>query len=117
MAVLRVNAPIATPARIELVAVFVSHLPTRLSTSVLAPLGEALIQIRPDDALIELGAANVLHTVEGVLVAVVLDEAEPARRLLEAVKTHDQPLDLTTSVEFVSHCVETEGRCWTRLTC
>lgn len=80
--------------RIVLGAVLVAHLATGLTAAVLPALGEAFIEIGPDDTLIQLGAADVLHAVEGVLVSVVLDEAEAARCLLEAVEAHDQAFDL-----------------------
>lgn len=59
------------------------------SVPVLSALGEALVKIRSNDALVELGAADVLHAVQCILVCVVLDKAEPAGSLLEAVKAHD----------------------------
>ncbi len=58
---------------------------------------EARVQVGSDDALIQLGAANVLHAVQRVLMRVVFDEAESARRLVEAVEAHYQPLDLAAS--------------------
>ena len=88
------GSTISTPARVVLCPVLVADLPTALSTAILPSLGEALVQIGPDDALVELGAANVLHAVERILVCVVLDEAEAARCLLEAVQAHDEALDL-----------------------
>jgi hypothetical protein len=60
----------------------------------LPALGKALVQVSTDDALVQLGASDVLHAVQSILVRVVLDKAEPARRLLEAVEAHDEPLDL-----------------------
>ena len=61
---------------------------------ILSTLRKALVEIGTNYALVELGASNVLHAVEGVLVSVVLDKAEAARRLLKAIETHDQALDL-----------------------
>lgn len=61
---------------------------------VLPALGKALVQVGADDALVQLGAADVLHAVQRILVRVVLDEAEAAGRLLEAVEAHDEALDL-----------------------
>lgn len=82
------SSAVSTPARIILGPVLVAHLTTALSTSVLPALGETLVQIRPNDTLIELSAANVLHAIQRILVCVVFDEAEPAWRLLKSVKTH-----------------------------
>lgn len=58
-------------------------------------LCKALVEIGTDDALVQLGASDVLHAVKRILVSVVLDEAESAWRLLEAVKAHDKALDLS----------------------
>jgi hypothetical protein len=92
---IRVRLAVSTSSRIILVPVLISNLATTLTTAILPALGKSLIQIRPDNALVELGAANVLHAVERVLVCVVLDEAEATGRLLKAVKAHDEALDLT----------------------
>lgn len=62
---------------------------------ILSTLCKTLVEIGTDDALVELGASNIFHAIERVLVSVVFDEAEAARRLLEAIKTHNQALDLT----------------------
>jgi hypothetical protein len=56
---------------------------------VLPALREALVQIRTDDALVELGSTDIFHAVKSVLMCMVLDEAEAARSLLETIKTHD----------------------------
>ena len=63
---------------------------------VLPTLCESLVEIGADDALVQLGASNILHAVKSVLVSVVFDEAESARRLLKAVEAHDKALDLAT---------------------
>ena len=88
-----VHPAVATSSRVVLVAVFVAHLASRLSSPVLPAFGEALIQVGTDDAFVEFGAANVFHAVQGVLVCVVLDKAEAARCLLEAIEAHDEALD------------------------
>lgn len=62
---------------------------------ILPALGKALVEISSDDTLIQLGAANVLHAVERVLVGVVLDEAEATGCLLESIETHHEALDLS----------------------
>lgn len=80
-----------------------SHVP------VLTALGESLVKVSTDDALIELGTANVLHAVERILMAVVFDEAETAGSLLVAVQTHDEALDLTAS------CVQCQRWCCNQL--
>lgn len=112
------SAP-ATTARVIFVAVLVTDLATRLAASeivltaatcsqissdlpILTALGETLIQISTDDTLVQLGAANVLHAVQRVLVVVVFDEAEPAWSLLVAVETHDKSLYFTTSEPHMS---------------
>ena len=96
---IRVRLTVAAPSRIILVPVLVSNLSTTLAPTILPALGEALIQIRANNALVQLGAANVLHAVERILVGVVLDEAEAARRLLEAVEAHDEALNLAALAE------------------
>ena len=63
---------------------------------VLPTLCESLVEIGADDALVQLGASNILHAVKSVLVSVVFDEAESARRLLKSVEAHDKALDLAT---------------------
>jgi len=88
-----------TTARIKLLAVLIPNLPTTLTTPILPSLSKSLIQIAPDNPLIELGPANVLHAVQRVLVRVVLDEAEAAGRLVEAVQAHDQALDAAALAE------------------
>jgi hypothetical protein len=88
------GAPVATPARVILGPVLIAHLPAALAPSILPSLRKALVQVRANDALVQLRAANVLHAVQRILVCVVLDEAEAARCLLEAVQAHDQALDL-----------------------
>lgn len=81
-------------ALVEVLTILVSDLSTRLSSAVLPALLKSRIEIRPDDALVELGATDVLHAVERILVSVVFHEAEAARRLVEPIETHDQAFDL-----------------------
>lgn len=88
------GSSIASTARVKLLAVLISDLASALAAAVLSALVEALVEVGTDDALVELRAANVLEAVEGVLVCVVLDKAEAAGGLLEAVEAHDQTLDL-----------------------
>jgi hypothetical protein len=108
----RIGLSIASSPGVILIPVLVPDLATTLSTSILSALCEPLIQIRPDDALIQLGTANVLHAVQRVLVRVVLNEAEAARCLLEAVEAHDQALDFAAFAEKLVYllfgCVEGE---------
>lgn len=94
-----VGLSVASTARVILVPVLVSDLSSALSAPILPALSESLVEIGPDDALVELGAANVLHAVERILVGVVLDEAETAGRLLEAVEAHDKALNLAALAE------------------
>lgn len=61
---------------------------------VLPSLLEARVQICTDDTLIQFGASDILHTVQRILMGIVLDEAETAGGLVESVETHHQPLDL-----------------------
>ena len=86
--------PIATPPGIKLLAILIPHLPPTLPAPILPALRKPLVQIRPDDPLVQLGAADVQQTVQRVLMGVVLDEAEAAGGLVEAVEAHDEPLDL-----------------------
>jgi hypothetical protein len=95
----RIRLSISTPARIILIPVFIPNLSSALASAILPALGESLIQIGSNNALIQLGAANVLHAVERILMGVVLDEAEAARCLLEAVKAHDEALDFPAFAE------------------
>lgn len=100
-------------ALVEVVAVLVADLAARLAAAVLAALLEARVQVGADDALVQLGATDVLEAVQRVLVRVVLDEAEAARRLVKAVQAHDQPLDLSALgeevVDLLFCCVERAG--------
>lgn len=84
----------STTALVIVFAVLVADLATRLAATVLTALLEAWVKIGTDDALVELGATNVLHAVEGVLVGVVFHEAEATGRLVEPVEAHDEALDL-----------------------
>ncbi|TKW54037.1 hypothetical protein CTA1_8078 [Colletotrichum tanaceti] len=81
---------------VVVLAVLVAHLASALATAILPPLLEAGVEVSTDDALVKLGATNVLHAVEGVLMSVVLDKTEAAGRLVEAVEAHDETLDLAT---------------------
>lgn len=90
-------------ALIKVLPVFVSHLPARATPAVLPTLLEARVQVGADDALVQLGAADVLEAVERVLVGEVLDEAEAAGGLVEAVQPHDEPLDLAALAEQLVH--------------
>jgi hypothetical protein len=107
-----IGLSIASSARVVFIPVLVPDLASALSATILPALGKALVQIGPNDALVELGAANVLHAVERVLVRVVLDEAEAAGCLLEAVKAHDEAFDLAAFaeqlVDLFLGCVEGE---------
>jgi hypothetical protein len=89
-----IGLAISTPARVVLISILVPNLATALAAPVLPALGEALVQIGADDALVQLGPANVLHAVERVLVGVVLDEAEATGRLLETVEAHNEAFNL-----------------------
>jgi hypothetical protein len=104
----------AAATLVVVLAVLVADLAAALAASVLAALLEAGVEVGADDALVELGAAYVLHAVEGVLVGEVLDEAEAAGRLGESVEAHDQSLDLAyfgeELVDLLFGCVEGPGR-------
>lgn len=89
----------ASSARIKLLTVLISHLPTTLTTSILPSLRESLVQITTDNPLVQLRAAHVLHAVQRILVRVVLDEAETAGRLVEAVQAHDEAFDAAAFAE------------------
>ena len=91
--------PIPTPPRIILRPILIPHLPPTFPASILPALRKPLIQIRPYDPLIQLRPANILHAVQRILLRVILDEAEPTRRLLETVEAHDEPLDLAAFAE------------------
>lgn len=89
----------ASTSLIKVLAVLISDLTTALATTVLPALLEPWIKIGTDDTLVKLRATHILHAVECILVSVVLDEAEATWRLGEAVKTHDEALDLTAFAE------------------
>lgn len=61
----------------------------RNNSPILPSFLEARVEIRADDALVEFGAADVLHAVQRVLVVVVFHEAEAAGGFVEAVEAHD----------------------------
>jgi hypothetical protein len=109
---IRIGLSVASSSRVIFIPVLVPDLTTTLSASILPTLGESFIQIRPDDALIQLSTANVLHAVQRVLVGVVLHEAEAAGSLLEAVEAHDKALDFAAFAEELVYlffgCVEGE---------
>jgi hypothetical protein len=88
-----------TTSRIKLLTVLIPHLPTTLTPSILPALRKTLIQITTDNPLVQLGAADVFHAVQRVLVRVVLDKAEAAGRLVEPVEAHDQALDAAAFAE------------------
>lgn len=92
-----------TPALVKVLAVLISDLAAGPAPTVLPALLEARVQVGADDALVQLGAADVLEAVEGVLVGKVLDEAEAAGGLVEAVEPHDEPLDLAALAEQLVH--------------
>jgi hypothetical protein len=104
------RTPIPTSARIILIAILIANLSSALAAPILSSLGEALVEIGADDALVQLRAADVLHAVQRVLVRVVFYEAEAAGRLLEAVEAHYEALDFAAfGEEFVDlffGCVE-----------
>lgn len=90
---------ISTSARIELISVLVPDLSSTLAPPILPSINETLVQICPDDPLIQLRPADILQTIQRVRVVVVLHETEPARRLLESVEAHHDALHLTAFAE------------------
>jgi hypothetical protein len=64
------------------------------NSPILSSFYESLIQIGSDYSIVQLGSSNVLHAIQRVLMCVVFDKAESAWCLLEAIKTHDQTLNL-----------------------
>ncbi|KAL1430767.1 hypothetical protein MTO96_002366 [Rhipicephalus appendiculatus] len=85
---------VATSAAVVVRAVLVPHLASALPASELASLDESGVPVGTNDAVVQLGAVDVTHGVLGVGARVVLDEAEAARRLVEAVQPHDHLLDV-----------------------
>src|SRR6266480_4624624 len=79
---------------IVLLSILVANLSSRLATPILSALDEAFIQVRSDQAFVQFGAADVFHAIQRILMGVVLDKAEAAGCLLEAVEAHDKALDL-----------------------
>lgn len=70
------------------------------SIPILPPFLEPWIHICSDYPFIELCPPYVFHTIEGILMSVVFDEAKPARRLCETVESHYQSLDLSTPAAY-----------------
>jgi hypothetical protein len=97
-------------ALVKVLAILVSYLTAGFTATILTALLETRVQIGADDALVQLSAANVLETVEGVLVCVVFDKTESAGRLAETVEAHDEPFDLAALgkklIDLLFGCVE-----------
>lgn len=96
---IRICLSVPSSSRVIFIPVLISHLASTLSATILPALCETLIQIRPNNALVQLRATNVLHTVQRVLMCVVLYEAEATRCLLEAIEAHNEALDLAAFAE------------------
>jgi hypothetical protein len=88
-----------TTPGIKLLPILIPNLPSTLSASILPALREPLVQITADNPLVELRAAHVLHAIQRVFVSIVLDEAEAAGSFVEAVQSHDEPLDAAAFAE------------------
>ena len=93
------SSTVATSTRIVLFTVLVSDLTTRFASAILSAFLEAGIEIGPNETFVQLGATNVLQTVECILMCVVLNEAEAAGSLLEAIEAHNDPFDLAASAK------------------
>lgn len=92
---LRLDCPSqATTPFVVIFPVLVPDLPTRLAATVLSSFLETRVQVRPDNALIQLAAPDIFHAVQRVLMGIVLHEAEAAGGLVEPVEAHHQALDL-----------------------
>lgn len=70
----------SSASTVVLLAEFVAHLTTALPSPELATLLVARVKVATDDALIELGTGDVAETCDSLLVQVVFDEGESARR-------------------------------------
>lgn len=80
---------------LTVVSVLVTHLTARSTTTELSALLEAGVPVGTDLSVVQFGAVHVAHRIAGALSGRVLDEAEAARCLLDAVQTDDHSLDLT----------------------
>lgn len=76
--------------------VFISHLSTSLSSSILPSLLESCIPVCPNNAVIEPRAIDKSHCVFSICSRVILHEAEATGCFLDLVQPHDDPLDITT---------------------
>jgi hypothetical protein len=77
---------------------------------ILSAFSETFVEISTDDALVEIGPANILHAIQGVLMRVILDEAEAAGSLLEPIQAHDETLNLSASVSMLIESLVREFR-------
>ena len=68
-----------------------------LHIPILSTLLKARIQICTNYAFIQLSASNIFHTIQGVLVIVVLDEAKSTWCLVKSIQAHYKSFDLSTS--------------------
>jgi len=90
---------VAAPTSVVVRAVLVPHLAAALAAAVLAPLDEAGVPVRPDDAVVEPRAVNVAHAHLRVLPGIILNETKAARGLIVFVEAHDDALDVTRLAE------------------
>eukprot|EP00401_Gymnodinium_catenatum_P020360 CAMPEP_0117551536 /NCGR_PEP_ID=MMETSP0784-20121206/49241_1 /TAXON_ID=39447 /ORGANISM="" /LENGTH=276 /DNA_ID=CAMNT_0005348577 /DNA_START=51 /DNA_END=878 /DNA_ORIENTATION=+ len=85
---------LATPSSVEITAEVVAPLVAGLAAAILAALCDASVPIDSNQPLVEVGLVQQVHRLGGLLVGHELHEAETARRLLESVQAHDDPLHL-----------------------
>ena len=85
---------VAASTCVKFISVLVSYLSARLPAAVLSALLKTSIKIGSDDTFVELGASNIFHAVECLLMRVVFDKAKSAGSLLETVQAHDKTFDL-----------------------
>lgn len=97
---LLLNGPAqSTTTLIIVLTVLISDLTARLAATILSALLKTRIKICPDDTLVQLGAADVLHTVKSVLMSVVFHKAKATWCLVKSVEAHNQSLDLAAFAE------------------
>mmetsp|Transcript_55950 Transcript_55950/g.121787 ORF Transcript_55950/g.121787 Transcript_55950/m.121787 type:complete len:237 (-) Transcript_55950:626-1336(-) len=91
-------APTAS-ARIEVSAVLVAHLPSRAATPVLTAFNETAIPIYSNDAIVQLQAGDISHGILRIGPVEVLHKAKAAGSLRKPIKSHDNPLYISTTTK------------------
>lgn len=70
--------PVASTAAVEVLAIFISNLSTRLATTILTTFDESGVPIHSDNAIVQSGAIDVSHARFSVFPIVVFSKAKTA---------------------------------------